>query len=157
MKRFHRERYVGYWCGRIGLAAKGEIEERVRPLGLTAPEALLLGVLTERGSATLVELARLVKHAHPSVLSHLDTLEQKNLVERCPHPTDRRSKMIELTGAGRKLMPRLHTAIHAVNARALRGLDSGERAQLFHLLRRVAANLGIEQAPADGDGGGFHG
>ena len=65
---------------------------RVRALRRLAPEPLTLRALSEALAAD-----------PPYVTLMIDDLEERGLVERRPHPDDRRAKLVSLTPAGRKL------------------------------------------------------
>ncbi len=80
-----------------------------------------------------------------TVTSVTDTLERRGLVERIPHPHDRRMLLIQLTAAGQtlisELMPRLHRAERAWT----RDLDNTEKAELLRLLGKLQRRLAAER------------
>jgi DNA-binding MarR family transcriptional regulator len=53
--------------------------------------------------STMRELAERIAADPPYVTTIVDDLEARGLVRRSPHPTDRRSKLVTLTAAGRRL------------------------------------------------------
>ncbi|HEU5205140.1 MAG TPA: MarR family transcriptional regulator [Candidatus Limnocylindrales bacterium] len=65
-----------------------------------------------------------------------DQLEERGLIERRPHPTDRRIKSLALTPEGRRtrerLVDQLWTDVHVLEA-----LTQGERAELRRLLAKA--------------------
>jgi DNA-binding MarR family transcriptional regulator len=63
----------------------------------------------------------------------VDKLEQLGFVERQPHPSDRRSKMVSLTPAGRDAVALADSIIGEPPA-ALRELDTGQLTELIGLL-----------------------
>jgi DNA-binding MarR family transcriptional regulator len=63
---------------------------RVRALRRLATQPLTLRALAERLAADA-----------PYVTLMVDDLEERGLVQRMPHPEDRRAKLVELTAAGR--------------------------------------------------------
>ncbi|MEV5537835.1 MarR family transcriptional regulator [Saccharopolyspora shandongensis] len=69
-------------------------------LGLTASQVVALRELSE--PITARELAARMSCEASNATFVLDRLEQQGLVERRPHPTDRRAKQIVLTPAGRR-------------------------------------------------------
>jgi len=85
---------------------------------------------------TLSELAEANRLDAPYVTLIVDKLEAHGLVERQPHPGDRRRKLVTLTAAGRN-------AIETANAILLRPppaigtLPADELSQLTRLLTRV--------------------
>jgi DNA-binding MarR family transcriptional regulator len=71
---------------------------------------------------------------HPtSVTNTVDRLEAAKLVERVPHPSDRRATLIEITNAGRELVAK---ATEELNAKvfALPGLPPERLHTLLQLL-----------------------
>ena len=84
-----------------------------------------------------------------TVTGLLDSLETRRLIQRQPHPSDRRMVLIELTSTAQQvldeLVPRLHRAEHAW----LQALPSDEQATLLDLLVRLQAGLAITEV-ADG-------
>jgi DNA-binding MarR family transcriptional regulator len=58
----------------------------------------------ERGPRTLAELAHDMGTDAPATTVLVDALEQRRLVKRAPHPTDRRAKQVSLTAAGRRMV-----------------------------------------------------
>jgi DNA-binding MarR family transcriptional regulator len=70
-------------------------------LGMSFARVKALRHLLER-PMTGRELATDLSTDPPFVTVMVDDLEQRGLVERTPHPTDRRAKLVTLTPAGRK-------------------------------------------------------
>jgi DNA-binding MarR family transcriptional regulator len=145
-----KEEAVGYWCGRILAATRLEIETGVSQLGLTGTGAVLLSLLRDKGSSRLVELARLLEHAHPSVLRQLDVLEKAGYVERTPHASDRRVKVVRLTRKGRRAVPRVRAILRQSHERAVAGFTGPEVERILGELRRMAVNLGCDVHPGGG-------
>lgn len=144
---FEHHQRLGYWCGRISSALRGRLEERTRELGLTCTAAVVLLALQRHGPATLVELAHLLEHAHPSVLRQIDVLEDSGFVTRVPHRHDRRMKIVQLTEKGKRILPSIHRAMRTLQAEALAGFSDRDTKQLMEQFRRIAANLGLHDWP----------
>jgi len=81
------------------------IDEQLRDLELTFAryELLMLLVFSQRGALPLSVIGSRLQVHPTSVTSAVDRLERQGLVRRVPHPTDRRTKLAELTPAGREL------------------------------------------------------
>ena len=98
------------------------------------------------GPMTLRELAEANGVDAPYTTLIVDKLEAHGLVERRPHPDDRRRKLVTLTPAG-------HDAIATADAiwlrppRAVGQLSADELAQLTRLLTRL-----LDADAAEGDG-----
>ena len=72
--------------------------------GVTAPHLSALSVLVFGGARTLGELAQAEQVRPPSMTRIVRNLERDGLVEREPHPDDRRSIRLRATGAGRRML-----------------------------------------------------
>ena len=66
----------------------------------------------------------------------VDDLEQRGLVERRPHPSDRRIRALYLTGEGRKLLAGRKIALEHEDE-LTRGLSEADRKRLVPLLQKV--------------------
>lgn len=95
-----------------------------------AGEPITPGVIAERAII-----------AAASTTSVLDTLERKGLVERRPHPTDRRKLLIDLTPSGRRAVDLMLPGIHALEANVMRALTEQERRDLLALIAKVQASV----------------
>jgi DNA-binding MarR family transcriptional regulator len=75
-----------------------------------------------------------------TVTGVLDSLEERGLVVRTPHPDDRRMLLIELTAKGRRLLEDLLPDHRASERRLLGSLSEREVATLATLLAKVGAD-----------------
>ncbi|MGW3488920.1 MarR family winged helix-turn-helix transcriptional regulator [Streptomyces sp. NPDC001054] len=95
-------------CGLVnGLAHRiaDHVRRQAVPLGLTAAQATALREMT--GPMTMRELAERMTCEPSNATFVVDKLEKLKLVERRPHPTDRRAKHLVLTAEGTALRDRL--------------------------------------------------
>ncbi len=67
----------------------------------------------------------------------IDRLQTRNLVLRLPDPKDRRSVRLELTDAGRKLVPSLAAAADSTDEQFIGVLSDREVAQSKRLLTKL--------------------
>src|SRR2546422_3762235 len=86
------------------------INESMRPLGLTAPQADALVMISQAGPISIKELGKLLiaEAGHPSRL--VDRLVEAGLVERETAGEDRRRVELSLTPRGRRLEKRILAA-----------------------------------------------
>ena len=112
-----------------------ELDERLRPLGLTFAryEVLVLLTFSRRGALPLGKIGeRLQVHA-TSVTPLVRRLEAARLITRTRHPEDGRAVLASITPAGRELVERATTII--TDARfALGALSEDDCEQLTALL-----------------------
>jgi DNA-binding MarR family transcriptional regulator len=79
------------------------LNETLEPHGLTFPryEALMLLFYSRRGSLPLGKMSVRLQVHQTSVTPLIDALQRDGLVERTPHPTDRRTTLATITERGR--------------------------------------------------------
>jgi DNA-binding MarR family transcriptional regulator len=110
---------------------------RVERLGLGETELVLsdiqlaaLAALDRHQAMTPGELADHEKVQPPSMTRVIAVLEERKLVERAPHPTDRRQVLLTATPQGRALVARVRRRREAWLAQRFQELTSEERAIL---------------------------
>ncbi|MGW0250550.1 MarR family winged helix-turn-helix transcriptional regulator [Nocardia goodfellowii] len=133
-------------CGLVNQLAR-QIQDHVHVcaagLGLTAPQAM---ALHELGAAlTMRQLADRMACEPSNITFVIDKMENLDLVERRPHPHDRRAKQLILTPRGRDLRTEL---LHVMSLESPLGeLTAGDQDQLRELLLR-AVGRGAESESA---------
>jgi DNA-binding MarR family transcriptional regulator len=119
------------------------IDAELRELGLTFAryELLMLLVFSRTGELPLVVVGSRLQVHPASITSAVDRLEQQGLVRRVPHPTDRRTKLAQLTEQGRT---RAMDATERLNATVFAdpGLDAGQTEDLVEILRALRRHAG---------------
>ena len=81
--------------------------ERIsRPLGQSAARWHVLGRAFQ--PQTVARMAAEMGHARQSVQRVADVLEREGLVAYRPHPTDRRTKLVELTPRGQEVLGEIY-------------------------------------------------
>jgi DNA-binding MarR family transcriptional regulator len=110
---------------------------RVERLGLGETEVVLsdiqlaaLAALERHQAMSPGELADHEKVQPPSMTRVIAVLEERKLVQRAPHPTDRRQVVLTVTQEGRALVHRVRRRREAWLARRLQELTPDERAVL---------------------------
>jgi DNA-binding MarR family transcriptional regulator len=120
-----------------------ELERRRRKISdLSASAFEALAILDGAGeplAAHVIAERMLVSSA--SMTSLLDTLEGRGLVERHPHPTDRRKVLIQVTGEAREIVDRMLPTVHAAATEALADLNEPDREQLIAALTTIRTRL----------------
>jgi DNA-binding MarR family transcriptional regulator len=109
-------------------------------------EVLMLLLFSRKGALPLGKVgARL--QVHPaSVTNAVNRLEADGLLQRVPHPSDRRTTLAEITPEGRDLARRATEALNA-EVFAATGLTARQQEQLFGLVRRLRVAEGDFDAP----------
>ncbi|WP_433663872.1 MarR family winged helix-turn-helix transcriptional regulator [Nocardia sp. CA-128927] len=119
-------------------------DSRLRALGITAGQIPVFGTLADGSALTQKELAARSSAGQPAMAELLSRMERDGLIQRSPHPHDRRSSLVALTDRALSLLPEARTVLAQGHADALTGFDENEIQHLAGLLTRLIANL--EQA-----------
>ena len=97
-----------------------------------------LNVLDAEGAITQHALGKCTGIDPSSMVSTIDELESAGLVERRPHPTDRRAHALHITDRGRETLAEGRKLAKSAQEELLAPLDAAERKQLHELLLRIA-------------------
>jgi DNA-binding MarR family transcriptional regulator len=127
----HRERY----------------ESVTAALGLSMPQAQAMLELDPDRPVPMNVLAQCLHNDPSNITGLVDRLEGKGLVERRPHPSDRRVKALVLTDEGRDVRGHLRDMIDEAPP-AISQLTHSELRRLRDLLSRL---VGASQSGAPGD------
>jgi DNA-binding MarR family transcriptional regulator len=103
--------------------------------GIGAVESVVLSLLSEAGQPlTPHQIGSRMLLSSGTVTAILDRLEKAGHIRRTQHPTDRRSRLIVLTPAGRRVLQFSNNHLRAVLASATDGPIGSE---VLHALRRI--------------------
>ncbi len=115
---------------------------QTRPVGdLTATQLSALASLELAGAMTPRELAEIERVRPPTMTKIVSKLEERDLVQRTPHPTDGRQVILAATPQGRGVLAKFERAREEWLAQRLAELTAEEREVLRHaaeILRQVA-------------------
>jgi DNA-binding MarR family transcriptional regulator len=106
-------------------------------MSVTLTQISAMATLSKRGAMSAGELAACEKVQPPSMTKVLANLEERGLVRRDIHPTDKRQAIISVTAAGDALLDDERRSRDAWLSRRLTELTADERA----LLRSVVPVL----------------
>jgi DNA-binding MarR family transcriptional regulator len=126
------------------------VEAELRPFKLNLTDYMLLMTLqlSETGTRLISQLARsLLVHATTATLA-TDRLENRDLIARNPHPTDRRATQVSITAAGRDLVAGVTDALRAVEF-GLVGSTVEEQRQLTDILGELRQVAGDSDTPVN--------
>ena len=128
---------------RVQQILQSAVDAALRPHGLTFAryEALVLLVFSRHGSLPMKIMGQRLQLHPTSVTNIVDRLEADQLVERTPHPTDRRTTLVAITEAGRQRQ-KLATEALTDMGFGLVGLDVAQTVQLTGLLTQVRRAAG---------------
>src|SRR5947209_16112806 len=122
-------------------------EPRARQTGLpiTRQQARALLHIARNEGLSQAAVATMLDIEPIALVRLLDRLHEEGLVERRPHPTDRRVRTLWLTPAGWGALDRILAINHEVRSEACAGMSPAAREALIGALRHMKDNL----APAE--------
>jgi DNA-binding MarR family transcriptional regulator len=132
----------------IGIRHRALAIAALAPLGIHPGHKAMLLELESQGPRTQAQLADASGYEPPTITMSVRQLEAAGFVLRRPSPTDGRATIVELTGKGRALLPRLRTAWHAVAEQTVAGLASTPFEHLTDVLADLAGSLAATNAPS---------
>jgi MarR family transcriptional regulator, 2-MHQ and catechol-resistance regulon repressor len=112
----------------------------IEALEMCLSDFAILEALLHKGPQSVRELGRRIDLTSGSMTTAIDRLEERRLVSRADHLTDRRAWVIRLTPAGRTLIAKVFAEHQEAMERAMGGLSKTERATLTELLKRLGTN-----------------
>jgi DNA-binding MarR family transcriptional regulator len=135
------------------------IDQRAREHGMTRAQWGALARLERQEGMTQAEMAEALEIQPISLLRLIDRLCEQALVERRPHPRDRRANRLYLTDKGRATLARLAPLGKEVTGDILASLPERDVAELLRALLAVKSNIrhaAAKQAGMNGTLGGRH-
>ncbi|HET58247.1 MAG TPA: MarR family transcriptional regulator [Deltaproteobacteria bacterium] len=114
-------------------------------MDITAVQAMILNFLGQEDAVTSRELSERSGLDPATLTALLDRLVTSGLVERRPHPNDRRAVCVCLTLKGRNRVPLIRMKLERANSDFLATLNDAEQVELRRLL------LAVRKSPASSD------
>ena len=134
--------HIGYWVGSLASAIGKGLGEELAPMGVTPGQWAILEAAFAENANTLTALARISPVDAAAISRQLDKLGDKGLIRRRRLRSDRRTVRIELTEAGRDLVPKLAPLVQANFARFLSGVTPQEHAAFIETIRKMLESAG---------------
>lgn len=116
--------------------------------GLTGPQALVLRLVTQRGSATAADLGEALSLTAPTLSDIIKRMEQRGLLTRIRDLGDRRRQRITATDTGRRTLEDALPLMQESFLARLAELPDWEQTQLLASLQRLAGLLDASELNA---------
>lgn len=139
--QYKPEESVGHQVRWAHRALHRELEERLRPFGISVGMWNFLRVLWEGDGLTQRELSEAVGMTAPTTVTALHAMEKRRLAVRVPSSTDGRKSNIFLTQPARDLRDLLLSEAREVNRTATAGIAESEIENFFVTLGKIRKNL----------------
>ncbi len=127
--------YLAYLLARASHEISAEFHDQVLASGLSVMQWRVLASLSEGPPLSIGALADIVLAQQPTATKLVARMVQEGLIQRLPHPQDKRSVLVTLTPLGkRKVAPLLQQA-RQHEANVLARLPDTDAAALKRMLR----------------------
>ncbi len=135
------ESLLGYHARRASLAIVGRFMEDMAPHGLRPVDFSVLTLIAQNPGITSRQICAALAIQPPNLVGLVGSLQQRELIERRPHPNDGRAVGLHLTQAGKALHNAACATASAAEARAATALTPREQATLVRLLRKLYSDV----------------
>lgn len=142
---------LGFLVNDVARLIRNGFAQRVADagLGLTGGEARALVHAVASAGARQTEIADRMGVEPMTLCGYVDRLEARGLVERQPHPDDRRAKRVIPTAEAREAMALIMPVAQGLMDEMLLGLPEADVAALRRALEHMRERLSPRNASAD--------
>lgn len=141
------EVHTGFWLRFVSNHVSHAFARKVAGSGVTVAEWVLLRGMFESGVTSPSRLAASSGLTRGAVSKLVDRLLRKGLVTRTEADGDRRFQDVELTAAGRALVPKLAALADRNDEEFFSTLSTREREALVATLKKLVAANRLKQVP----------
>ncbi len=113
------------------------LNRNLEALKLTSVQGMVINSLGEADNIRFNQLGEKLNLTSATLTGIVDRLEKSGFVKRQPNPEDRRSILIALTAAGKKILPEIRSIIASANMAFLDSFKPEEEAMIRGLLNRI--------------------
>ncbi|MCE1227637.1 MAG: MarR family transcriptional regulator [Geobacteraceae bacterium] len=128
------EKSIGFLLAKAHQRGWALFSEAISRYDLTPPQFSVLAFLWQQDGLTQTELSEKAQIDRTTIGGLLDRMARSNLLERHPHPQDRRAHLVYLTEQGKRLEPELTGLANEVLKRFTAGLSETDKQQLRNML-----------------------
>jgi DNA-binding MarR family transcriptional regulator len=142
--------HIGFWMRLVSNSVSQAFAAKLEETGVTVAEWVVMREMYgEAGITTPSQVAELTHLTRGAVSKLLERLLQKGLITRTESKEDRRYQDIQLTTAGRRLVPQLAALADQNDKEFFSSISASERAQLMKLLKKLAEARGLRSYPIE--------
>jgi DNA-binding MarR family transcriptional regulator len=143
------EAHLGYWLRFVSNHVSHAFSRKIEARGVTVAEWVVLRELYDRDGTAPSEIAARLGMTRGAISKLADRLAAKSLATRRSGKDDRRYQSLELTAAGRALVPKLSALADRNDQEFFGHLNKAEHAKLEASLRDVVRRHGLKSAPVE--------
>ncbi|MGH2973277.1 MAG: MarR family winged helix-turn-helix transcriptional regulator [Solirubrobacterales bacterium] len=128
---------LAFLLSQVGVYAAQQFAQRIGELGLQPSQFRVLNAVDAAEGQSQQAIGAAIGAPASRMVAIVDELEQRGLVERRPHPNDRRIRALFLTVGGRKLLARGRKVAAEHERELTRGMTKADHKQLVALLQKM--------------------
>lgn len=140
MMGFDRAHSPTYLAGQLAKSFSRSLQKRATALGFSPGQFPVLLELWQQDGLTQKQLLDKLEVEQATLANTLARMERDRLIERTPHPSDRRAQIIRLTQLGRNLEARALEAAQEADAAMFAGFKRFERELMIEYMRMIIDN-----------------
>ena len=134
---------VAFLLSQVGIHASQRFARRIAEIDLQPPQFRVMNMVDAVEGRSQQAIAETIGAPPSRMVAIVDELEARGLIERRPHPGDRRVHALYLTAAGRRLLARGRKIALEHEEELMKGLSAADRRRLVALLQKVVDEQGI--------------
>lgn len=131
------ETLMGYNARRASLAIVEHFMRRMAVYELRIVDFSVLSLISRNPGITSRQLCGTLGVLPPNLVAIIGSLEKRELIERLPHPSDRRATGLHLSPGGNALVAQAEATAAELEEEATARLTSAERKTLMKLLQKI--------------------
>jgi DNA-binding MarR family transcriptional regulator len=136
-----------YVLKQVELSIRTQLDDVLRPLGMTTVQYTALTVLERHPDLTSAQLARRSFVSQQAMAEMVASLESRVLVERHRDARDRRRLVLAVTEQGHDLLERCRDDVAVIERRMLAGITDADVRRARRLVDRFRTNLTDRKKP----------
>jgi len=129
---------------RILIHFRSQMDEQLRPQGVTTAQLYLLKTIRDEGGASGAQLARSCYMTPQSAQALLKSLEAGGWIRRVKDRVNNRILIAQLTPGGEELLETAEKAARVIEKSVWKGVSDGSVATLIEVLGQCLGNLDSE-------------
>ncbi|RWZ52273.1 MarR family transcriptional regulator [Halobacillus fulvus] len=141
MKREEIRDSIGYNIHVTSHLLQNVYNEKLGEFGLTHAQARVIYLLAVHGQQSQSDLQKKLYIQASSMNGIIESMLKYDRIAKKPSPTDKRTKMITLTGTGHELYEKIIDIISVIEDQVTNGLTKDEVESLVPVLRTMQENL----------------
>jgi MarR family transcriptional regulator, transcriptional regulator for hemolysin len=144
-------RNFGFLVHDVSRLIKRRFDRKARQTGLpiTRRQAAVVLYIARNEGVSQTEVATWLDMEPIALVRMLDKLHEEGLVDRRPHPTDRRVRTLWLTPAARPVVTQILAINRTIRDEAFAGMPSHARDTVIDILEGTKGNLALREEADD--------